>query len=79
MDDNRPFLVDKKQPFGEVKEYRVLEGTPCDYGYGPKPLGPTTTKSNHGMNHPASTADKGAGAREFACRGANNPFMWTGK
>ena len=80
MKDNRPFLVDQKQVFGEVREtttaMNVMNGPAGIYN---KSLGATQEVPNDGHDHAPSLSNKAPGARAKACTNSNNPFAFTGK
>ncbi len=80
MNDNRvgSFVLNDKQPFGEVHEYRAMggEGRPPEHIN--RPLGSETNIPNNAWNHPASMADKNPGAHEQACAHGSQPFFWVG-
>jgi len=67
------FLLDKKQPFGEVHDYYAHEGVPIDKSMAYKSCGPEDTVPNNGYNHGPSFADKKIAGK------APDPFSYTGK
>lgn len=74
----RKFLVNEKQKFGEVHSAKVFNPINGPKGMERKSLGAEMQRSNDGFSHAPSFADKAPMAREIACRGNDNPFMWTG-
>ena len=63
------YLLDKAQPFGEVKNYITHPGTPIDYGYESKSLGPDKVVGNYGYDDApgfSSQNIKGKGVDPFS-------------
>lgn len=75
----RDFLLDDRQPFGVVEEYKVMPGAPCDYGYSSKPLGANTVRTNNGATEVKSLSDRAPDALSYAHRNLGDPFAWTGR
>ena len=76
----RTFLVEQKQPFGEVHESTMLPGSPVDQGYHKQQALSNANQEvpNHHKDMVHSFADQGAGALSYASRNASNPFAPTG-
>lgn len=72
------FLVDEQQAFGVVREVKTMTGSPCDYGFTSKSLGPNMVRDNAGYGGGPSFADQAPGAEAKAHANQGNPFAWTG-
>ena len=74
----REILLDQAQPYGVVHEVHTFAGSPCDYGFMSKPLGPESVRLNHGADHAPSFKDKAPNAHAYACRNSDQPFAPVG-
>jgi hypothetical protein len=72
------FVLDEKQPFGEVHQHMPHPGQGRPAEHMNRPLGPETQVPNNGYDHPVSMADKNPGAHEQACARRSQPFYWSG-
>lgn len=74
------FIINDKQPFGEVHDQNEHPGTlPNHPGHSNGNLGRDTYNGNNGRTIVESFADKNPGAYDYACRGRDNPFEPVGK
>lgn len=73
------FIIQDKQPFGEVHNQMEHKGTLPNMAPHSNNLGRDTYNGNNGRTIVESFADKNPNAYEQACRGRDNPFGPVGK
>ncbi len=69
-------LVNRAQPFGEVKNVTMHPGLPIDRG-SKNPVSAKTERDNNCYDSRISNADPNPRAMEHATRHSDNPFFWT--